>query len=216
MLCPGFVRTELVESLITAGRLSPRAAVARVPLGRMAEPDEMADALVFLASEAARPLAGQVLSLDGGTSVFTGGVPYEPTELATAPADTALALRVMGDDDNRWSALAADAVDGYSAVVDASALHAASPWQAVHRAAAAFVREHPASASLTVLLPEAPAEDDWQAAGDLGAARMLIATLACELGAKGLRINAVTVAPDATPQTHGALLRYVAAPAHNI
>src|SRR5690606_4018111 len=50
VLAPGFVRTELVEGLIQAGRLKPEGAVAKIPLGRMAAPAEMAQALFFLAS----------------------------------------------------------------------------------------------------------------------------------------------------------------------
>ncbi len=41
-------------------------AVARLPLGRIASPDEIADAVVFLASERASYITGVTLSLDGG------------------------------------------------------------------------------------------------------------------------------------------------------
>lgn len=40
--------------------------LARIPAGRFAEPDEVADAVVFLASDAAGMIHGQVLSVDGG------------------------------------------------------------------------------------------------------------------------------------------------------
>ena len=40
-----------------------------LPLGRVREPEDIADAIVFLASEAIRYLTGQVLFVDGGLLV---------------------------------------------------------------------------------------------------------------------------------------------------
>lgn len=43
--------------------------LARIPLGRFAQPHEVADAVVFLASDAAAMITGQTLSVDGGFNV---------------------------------------------------------------------------------------------------------------------------------------------------
>jgi NAD(P)-dependent dehydrogenase (short-subunit alcohol dehydrogenase family) len=50
-----------------------RAAIAaRVPLGRIGEPDDMAGAAIFLASRAGRYLTGAVIPVDGGLSTIYG------------------------------------------------------------------------------------------------------------------------------------------------
>jgi NAD(P)-dependent dehydrogenase (short-subunit alcohol dehydrogenase family) len=73
-VCPTFVRTELTARAIariveTTGRTeadSERALANSSPLGRLLEPKEVADAVVFLASAAAVGINGQALVIDGG------------------------------------------------------------------------------------------------------------------------------------------------------
>lgn len=68
-LLPGWVETDLTEFL----RVSPegeQALLSRVPFGRWARPEEIAEPAVFLASSAAGFMTGQALVVDGGLSAM--------------------------------------------------------------------------------------------------------------------------------------------------
>ncbi len=69
-VAPGYIRT--AQALSEKHSLGPEGlakAAEFIPLGRVGEPEEIADVIVFLASEAARYLTGQVLVVDGGLLV---------------------------------------------------------------------------------------------------------------------------------------------------
>jgi NAD(P)-dependent dehydrogenase (short-subunit alcohol dehydrogenase family) len=64
-VAPGWVRTPLTQALQDDQARSD-AIVARTPLGRWAEPDDVAGAVVFLCSPAARFITGAIVPVDGG------------------------------------------------------------------------------------------------------------------------------------------------------
>lgn len=69
-IAPGYIRT--AQALSVTHSLGPAgldAAAKFIPLGRVGEPDDIADVALFLASDAARYITGQVLVVDGGLLV---------------------------------------------------------------------------------------------------------------------------------------------------
>jgi 2-deoxy-D-gluconate 3-dehydrogenase len=64
-VAPTFARTRLTKGILADDDLVKRIE-AMTPLGRLAEPEEVADAIVFLASPAAAMITGHTLPVDGG------------------------------------------------------------------------------------------------------------------------------------------------------
>ena len=65
-VAPGHVATEGVLEDLRTGRLDEKAMLARIPAGRIADGDDIAQAVLFLCSDRARHILGQVLTVDGG------------------------------------------------------------------------------------------------------------------------------------------------------
>jgi NAD(P)-dependent dehydrogenase (short-subunit alcohol dehydrogenase family) len=71
-VAPGYVRTRLVDGLIAQGRLDAGRIRARTPLGRMADPHEIAQVVAFLVSDEASYVTGAIVPVDGGYTAFGG------------------------------------------------------------------------------------------------------------------------------------------------
>jgi 2,3-dihydroxy-2,3-dihydro-p-cumate dehydrogenase len=75
VVSPSYTRTDALDALIEAGHAPPRFrivladAVDLVPVGRPAEVDEVAAAVAFLARDDSRFITGQVLCVNGGSSM---------------------------------------------------------------------------------------------------------------------------------------------------
>ncbi|TCK99976.1 NAD(P)-dependent dehydrogenase (short-subunit alcohol dehydrogenase family) [Shimia isoporae] len=72
-VCPNEVNTPMIRTGFATRGLDPEKAIedlnASVPLGRIAEPDDIADVVLFLVSDQARYMCGALLEVNGGKPV---------------------------------------------------------------------------------------------------------------------------------------------------
>jgi NAD(P)-dependent dehydrogenase (short-subunit alcohol dehydrogenase family) len=69
-IAPGYVETEMIRDLSDRGLLDTERLVRRTPMGRLGTADEMGEIAVFLASDAAAYVTGEILTVDGGWSAY--------------------------------------------------------------------------------------------------------------------------------------------------
>jgi NAD(P)-dependent dehydrogenase (short-subunit alcohol dehydrogenase family) len=65
-LCPGWVDTEMAAQRYRDLGMTPEQAAAGVPTGRVAAPEEVADAVIWLLRPESRGITGHALPIDGG------------------------------------------------------------------------------------------------------------------------------------------------------
>jgi len=66
-VCPGLIWTPMVDQMVAAGQGEALKGMEKsIPMGRVGRPEEIADAVLWLCSEAASYVTGQSISVDGG------------------------------------------------------------------------------------------------------------------------------------------------------
>lgn len=65
-VAPGVIETDLMEGVVENGREMLRSFAGAHPIGRIGQPEEVAESIVFLASPASSFITGTVLLVDGG------------------------------------------------------------------------------------------------------------------------------------------------------
>lgn len=68
-VAPGWTLTDMVRSGFESGRLDQDGLVRRIPMRRLASTEEIAAVVLFLASESAAYITGQVITVDGGYTI---------------------------------------------------------------------------------------------------------------------------------------------------
>jgi NAD(P)-dependent dehydrogenase (short-subunit alcohol dehydrogenase family) len=74
-VAPGTIATELANKAVLTSDEARQRILGRTPMKRLGTPDEIADAVAFLASDAASYITGEILTVDGGRMALNYTVP---------------------------------------------------------------------------------------------------------------------------------------------
>ncbi len=79
-VCPGWIKTEMDVKDMGSGAYSDTDIINRVPMARFAQPEDVAEGIAFLASDAASFINGACLPVDGG---WTADISWDALRLKT-------------------------------------------------------------------------------------------------------------------------------------
>jgi len=74
-VCPGEVHTQMVDEMLAEMGSTPEELARGIPMRRLAQPSEVADCVMFLASELSSYVTGSNISIDGGNDASAGAYP---------------------------------------------------------------------------------------------------------------------------------------------
>ncbi|WP_426954345.1 SDR family oxidoreductase [Muricoccus radiodurans] len=237
-IAPGYTRTELVDRLIAEERVDAAKAARRIPLGRMGEPEEIAAAILHLASPDAGYMTGALLVADGASHAYGGSEdanlvrgarPAAPPPgapviaVGPGPVGGALAARLAAR-----GAVAVPAGEGLDRLPRLDGLLNTDPrpdeaghleriFLGAQAAGRVMLRQgYGAVVNLTSALGQVGLPEQGVSGPEAAAVGMLTRTMACEWGASGIRVNCLAaglMGPDSARWLPRIPLRRLAEPA---
>lgn len=68
-IAPGFIATDMSAKALNNDAERKQKVMSRTPMGKLGEPEDIADAVFYLSSDAAKYVTGVILPVDGGNSI---------------------------------------------------------------------------------------------------------------------------------------------------